>query len=68
MDFMKKGEDHLDKDDKLQMERLIEMNRMILEQMKKTIKKKLETKKRSCEDEAGSNAQSKPRVTSPPKA
>ena len=36
VDFMKKVEDHLDMTDKLQEERLTEMKRMIMEQMKKT--------------------------------
>ena len=68
-DFMKKVEDCLDKDDKMQHERLSEMKRMILEQMKKTIKKKIEVRgeKRSNEEEAEASAQSKPRVKSPPK-
>ena len=68
-DFMKKVEECLDKDDKLQQERLLEMKKMILDQMKKTIKKKMEIRgeKRGNEDEDVENPQSKPRVKSPPK-
>ena len=70
VDFMKKVEDHLDMTDKLQEERLTEMKRMIMEQMKKTIKKKIEIRgekrgNENSDDDPGN--QSKPRVTSPPK-
>ena len=62
--FMKKVEDFLDKEDKMQKERFDEMTRLILEQMKTTIKKRGE--KRGAEG-SKENAQSKPRVTSPTK-
>ena len=62
--FMKKVEDFLDNDDKMQQERLKEMTRLILEQMKKTVKQRGE--KRGPEA-AKENAQSKLRVNSPPK-
>ena len=39
---MKKIEDVLDKDDKMQFERLEEMRKLILDQLKVIIKKKLE--------------------------
>ena len=68
--FMKKVEESLDKSDKLPLERFEEMKRMILEQMKKTIKNKIEVRgeKRGNEDSGEvAAAQSKPRVTSPPK-
>ena len=42
LDFMKKVEDCLDKDDNIQLERFTELKRLILEQMEKTIKKKME--------------------------
>ena len=69
-DFMKKIEELIDESDKLQVERFEEMKKLILDQMKKTIKRKLDARgeKRGNEDtgeDAGS--QSKPRVNSPPK-
>ena len=69
-DFMKKIEDFIDDTDKLQVERFQEMRKLILDQMKKTIKRKLEARgeKRINEDSSeNSGGQSKPRVTSPPK-
>ena len=67
--FMKKVEDTLDKGDSIQMERFSEFKRLILEQMKPTIKRKIEARgeKRGPETEKLENAQSKPRITSPPK-
>jgi hypothetical protein len=67
--FMKKVEDNLDLSDTLQQERFSELKRLILEQMKTTIKKKIETRgdKRGPAGDLTENAQSKPRVTSPPK-
>ena len=70
LDFMKKVKDCLNKSDKLQLERLDEMKRLILDQMKKTIRRKLEARgEKMGSDEAAddSNAQSKARVKSPPK-
>ena len=69
-DFMKKIEDLIDKNDQIQQERLVEMKRLIMEQMKKTIKKKLEVRgdKRGNDEPAEDpNVQSKPRVISPEK-
>ena len=69
-DFMKKVHDCLDKEDKLQYERYLEMKRMIMDLMKKTIKKKSEVRGEKRENEHSgedSSLQSKPRVTSPPK-
>ena len=63
-DFMKKVEENLDINDKLQQERLEEMRHLILEQMKTTIKRRGE--KRGPGD-SEQNAQSKLRVKSPPK-
>ena len=69
--FMKKVEDFIETDDKMQQERLAEMERLILEQMKTTIKKKadLRGEKRGADTESlvAENAQSKLRVNSPPK-
>ena len=62
--FMKKVEEFLDKDDNMQTERFDEMTRMILEQMKTTKKKRGEKRGAEASNE---NAQSKPRVNSPPK-
>ena len=68
--FMKKVEDNLDLKDKIQLDRFNEMKRMIMEQMKKTIKNKIEIRgeKRGNEDSVvDPTVQSKPRVKSPPK-
>ena len=65
-----KVEDCLDKSDQMQQERLSEMKRLILELMKKTIKKKMEVRGEKRQNEASEDTpclQSKPRVTSPPK-
>ena len=61
---MQKVEDYLDQSDKLQMERLEEMRRLILDQMKTTIKKRGEKRGPG---ETEQNTQSKPRVLSPQK-
>ena len=69
-EYMRKVEDCLDKSDQMQQERFLEMKRMILELMKKTIKKKMEIRgeKRQNESAEDTHSQpSKPRVTSPPK-
>ena len=65
--FLKKVEENVDLDEKVQVERLEEIKRMILEKIKKTIKKKLETRgeKRVSETPTNENLQSKPRVVSP---
>ena len=66
-DFMKKIEDFIDKSDKLQVERFGEMKKLILEQMKKTIKRKMDTRGEKGSNENGEevpNAQSKLRVNS----
>ena len=63
-DFMNKVEEHIDNTDKMQQERLEEMKKLILEQMKPTIKRRGE-KRGSDEDQE--NASSKQRVNSPPK-
>ena len=69
--FMKKVEEYLDKGDKMQEERLEEMKRMIMDQMKTTIKKKLDARgeKRVLADTSldDTNAQSKARINSPTK-
>ena len=67
--FMKKVEDSIEADDKIQKERLEELKRLILEQMKKTIKNKSDTRgeKRGPEGNDPGTALSKPRITSPPK-
>ena len=69
-DFMKKVEDCIDRSDKVQQDRFDEMKKMILEQMKKTIRRKMELRgeKRGNEDASeNSSTQSKPRIKSPPK-
>ena len=65
---MKKVEENLVLEDELVKERLLEMKRLILEQMKTTIKRKIDARgeKRSNEIEH-EKAQSKPRIVSPPK-
>ena len=68
--LLKKVEEHLDPSDKIQQERLDEMRRMILERIKKTIKKKMDTRgeKRASENQQmDKNAFPKPRVISPEK-
>ena len=62
--FLKKVEDYLEKTDSMQMERLEEMRRLILDQIKTTIKKRGEKRSSDSKEE---NIQSKPRVKSPPK-
>ena len=66
--FMKKVEEHLDLEDSLQLDRLTEMKRLILEQMKTTIKRKIEARgeKRGNENEHD-KGQAKQRINSPPK-
>ena len=67
--FLKKVEGFLDKNDKLQQERLEELRKMILDQMRTTILKKRELRgeKRAPELDLTPVAQSKPRFISPPK-
>ena len=67
--FMKKVEDNLDLKDKIQLDRFNEMKRMIMEQMKKTIKNKSDSRgeKRSSEENDPAKVLSKPRIKSPPK-
>ena len=68
--FLKKVEKYLDKDDKLQQERLEELRKLILHQMKVTILNKMELRgeKRAPDLDLTPTAQSKPRFISPPKA
>ena len=69
--FMKKVEENLDLKESLQVERLQEMKRLILEQMKTTIKRKIEARgeKRVHEnDHDHDKAQTKPSLNSPPKS
>ena len=67
--FLKKVEEFLEPNNSIEWDRLNEMKRLILEQMKTTIKKKADTRgeKRGPETESEENAQSKIRVHSPPK-
>ena len=66
--FLKKVEENLDLSDGLQTDRMQEMERLIMEQMKTTIKRKLARgEKRQADDKSDENAQSKARVKSPPK-
>ena len=62
--FLAKVEEHLDMTDNLQKERLEEMRKLIMNQMKSTIKKRGEKR---ASDNHEQSTQSKPRVTSPPK-
>ena len=66
--FMKTVEENLDLNDSTQQERLKEMRRLILEQTKTTIKRKIEARgeKRVSEIDH-EKAQPKPRIISPPK-
>ena len=66
--FMKKVEEHLDLKDSLQPDRFTEIKRLILEQMKTTIKRKNEARgeKRGNESEHD-KAQAKQRINSPTK-
>ena len=63
--FLKKVEEYLEKTDQSQMERLSEMRRLILDQMKPTIKRRGEKRVSDSKDE---NPQAKQRVNSPPKS
>ena len=67
--LLKKVEEKLDPGEKVQQDRLEEMKMMILENMKKTIKKKMETRgeKRASDILPTENAPTKPRVVSPTK-
>ena len=67
--FLKKVEDNLDTSESLQVERFQEMERLILEQMKNTLKKKTDSRgaKRDLDNKTESTAQTL-RVDSPPKA
>ena len=72
MKFMKKVESFLDKQDELQVDRYNKMKELILEQMKNTIRKKMDLRgeKRDLEtstDNIESTPQSKARLISPPK-
>ena len=62
--FLAKVEEHLDMTDNLQKERLEEMRKLIMNQMKSTIKKRGEKR---ASDNPEQSTQSKPRVISPPK-
>ena len=68
--FLQRVEKFLDKDDGLQIERLNELRRMILEHMKTTIirkKRDLRGEKRAPDQDLSSDSLSKPRFVSPPK-
>ena len=66
--FLKKVEENLDLKESLQEERFQEIKRLILEQMKNTIKRKIEARgeKRTHENDHDKSL-SKPRLKSPPK-
>ena len=62
--FLSKVEEQIDATDHLQVERLEEIKKLIMNQMKSTIKKRGEKRVSEASDH---NHQSKPRVKSPPK-